>query len=744
MAEEEHNRITGPEWNDLDGDWRYTIQDPKSGKPYILSVLPVEKKKNIVTVWQGGPDGPADNREAMSDPIDISQSKNLERFHESIVDIFDDRDMKWFFEVLEWLRMKHHKAVKQKNQEMFKEQLRERAERRIKGTDYFITDEGLAMKLGDELVPLVNIFARIVEELVVDTGEDTERERYFTIEARVADPENPDDRDNLDKFEIPAGQFDSMAWIRQHLGARAIVEPRAPKGNQHVRTAIQKDSDPKKVRAYGHTGWRKLEDGRWAYLHAGGAIVGFVGDCDGDGCPGCQDCQPFSGRVVLHGRPARRALPEPAKSEKLKDAVRATFRFWDLVDDPVAIPLDASAKRAVLGKVDASTYIVGPTGEGKTALGLVLLNYFGVGLTEKDGISYDSTENSIEEECYYLQDQIHLVDDFYDPAKHTAKMARVFRAAANNQGRSRMGRGDMPPRALVISTGEHFLAAGESLSSRVLVLHVPEGQGVDFSPGALINAVQDDARDGLYALAMSGFLGWLAPRYDELITNFEKRRRQTMRSVWSKEPHPRTPNIYADLTIGLRLWLDYARDIEAIDELEYDRHLVRGEEAIRAAVGAQPDYHELQDPVERFAVLLNQALSSGRAYLASPARAGRCPEDAGRWGWRKTGKTYKPQGVEIGWLLKDGLYLYPEGSLEVAKQLAASTGTPLDLSVQTMNQRLYDRGLLQSTDREKSRGLLTIRKNVNKESGTFLHLGVPFLEKGDNPNDPDNPEEGGE
>src|SRR5829696_5868463 len=58
--------------------------------------------------------------------------------------------------------------------------------------------------------------------------------------------------------------------------------------------------------AHGHSGWVRIDSGLWVYLHADGAIVG-------------EDSPPFSGRVVLIGKLARRKFPQiPTDLEEVR------------------------------------------------------------------------------------------------------------------------------------------------------------------------------------------------------------------------------------------------------------------------------------------------------------------------------------------------------------------------------------------------------------------------------------------
>lgn len=162
-SESDDERIVGPEWDKDDACWYYTVAAPSGGEDWTLSVLPEERsKKVILTLWRGGLNGPADGREAMSDPINISESKLLYRYYESACQIFDDSEMAWVYEALEWLRKNHARLVKQQ-QEQRKREMQDRAERKIPGTPYYVEEGGgLGMEVNDTYVSIANFSCRML------------------------------------------------------------------------------------------------------------------------------------------------------------------------------------------------------------------------------------------------------------------------------------------------------------------------------------------------------------------------------------------------------------------------------------------------------------------------------------------------------------------------------------------------------------------------------------------------------
>ena len=137
------------------------------------------------------------------------------------------------------------------------------------------------------LTPLSNFTGRIVEDLVLTMAR---------VRSAGSSPWRPGWVGGGLASRFPRRVSTAFRGYPSSLGALAVVE--GPRVRHLVAKAFRLESlkSLKEVYAYGHTGWTEI-DGRWAYLHAGGAIVG----------PGAPS---FSGRVVLSGKLARRRFPE--------------------------------------------------------------------------------------------------------------------------------------------------------------------------------------------------------------------------------------------------------------------------------------------------------------------------------------------------------------------------------------------------------------------------------------------------
>src|SRR5262249_33477265 len=141
---------------------------------------------------------------------------------------------------------------------------------------------------------------------------------------------------------------------------------------------------------------------------------------------------------------------------------------------------------------------------------------------------------------------------------HT-KADRVLRAQGNNSGRQRMRsdgtlRPERPPRGLILSTGED-IPQGKSLKARIFIIEIEPGS-IDKDR---LTLCQRDAREGLYAQAMAAFLKWLAPQYEAVLNSLQVGREKYRSELSEGCQHLRTPEIVADLAMGLDQLLLFAQ-----------------------------------------------------------------------------------------------------------------------------------------------------------------------------------------
>ncbi|MCI0462086.1 MAG: DUF3854 domain-containing protein [Gemmataceae bacterium] len=571
-------------------------------------------------------------------------------------------------------------------------------------------------KDGPVAVALCNFSARIVEDVVHDDG--AEQARYLALEGKLVDGRP------LPRGEVPAADFPSMGWVVPAWGTRAVVY--AGQGTKdHLRAALQLLSgDVPRRTVYRHIGWRQIE-GIWSYLHAGGAI----------GATGLDERIPVSLPEPLAGF----RLPAPPEGAELRDAIRASLGLLNLGPDQATVPLLAAVYRAAMGDTDFALHLAGPTGCFKSEAAALAQQHFGAGMDARHlPASWSSTGNALEALAFTAKDALLVVDDFCptgsvsDVQRYHKEADRLFRGQGNRAGRQRMRadaslRPAKPPRGLTVSTGEDT-PRGQSLRARLLVEEISPG---DFGPlppdpNPRLSACQRDAAEGKYAASLAGFLRWLAPQYENVRSRLRAEIIELRNRASATGQHARTPGIVADLALGLRYCLDFARSINAISEAEREDLWQRGWEGLTEAAAAQATHITAAEPAGMFLRLLSAAVASGYAHIAD--REGNEPSEPHRWGWRAeefytgdgTDTRHKPQGVRVGWLVDGELYLEPEASFAAVQRFARDQGDSFAITANTLRRRLKEKGLLATTD--TARGKLTVRRTLQGARRDVLHL----------------------
>jgi hypothetical protein len=549
-------------------------------------------------------------------------------------------------------------------------------------------------------VQLTNYQATIITNIRLDDGVETRRE--FEIVSELMGRKY--------RFTIAASEFGSMEWPIERMGAPAITFPNQ---RDYARTAIQSLSITAEERCiYSHTGWRKV-DGRWLFLHGGGAICGTGAESDVN--------------VRLLGPMSRYELFPPAGPDTLASAVKASLRLVELGPASISFPLLAATCRAVFGEADFALHLAGETGAFKSEVAALHQQHFGAGMNRLNlPAAWSSTGNALEVLAFHAKDTLIVIDDFApqgssaDVSRYHAAADRVFRAAGNHAGRSRLDstaklREPKAPRALILSTGED-IPRGQSVRARLLILELPKGS----IKSSDLADCQRDALGGLYAQAMGGFVQWLAGRYDGARAAFDRKVSTRRASALGNLAHARTPEIVANLQAGFEVYVEFGVESGAVDAGEGARLSGRCWEALREAAAVQAKHQTATEPAGRFLALLRSALISGRAHLS--ARTGGEPDRSpGCCGWRRDSSGRRsPQGDCIGWVVDDHIYLEPTAAYQVAQMLGRDVGEVLTVSEQTLKKRLHEKGLLASTD--PKRETLSVRRSIGGTSKEVLHL----------------------
>ena len=566
-------------------------------------------------------------------------------------------------------------------------------------------------KEGPVAVPLTNFTAHILSDVVHDDG--VEQQHNFEIEAIL--------KDKRKQFVVSASRFSGMAWVVENLGARAIIYPGFAI-KDHCRAAIQMLSKDISTRVlFTHTGWRKVDDD-WVFLHGDGAI----------GPNGPVECI----ETKLYDSLKNYRIPSPPSGAQLHEAIRASLNILDLAPDSISIPLYCLVWRSMLGPCTFSAHLSGPTGAGKTEIAALIQQHFGSAMHAKNlPGSWSSTGNALEGLAFLAKDVVCTVDDFapqgspYDVQRYHREADRILRAQGNRSCRQRMRsdatlRPAKPPRGLILSTGED-IPKGQSLRARTFILEMAPGD-MDWKK---LTVCQRFASQGIFAEAMAGFIHWLAPQYEKVCEERQKLFPDFREMATQSQQHRRTPEIIADLALGMHYFLCYAQETGAITFDENREFWGRCWSALGQAARAQDSHMTACEPVQRFLELISAAIDSGQAHVAGSD--GCAPSQPGAWGWRErqvrtnTGydTEWESKGDRIGWVDGDNVYLIPDASFRVAERMVGNSGEGISVQPRTLHKRMDEKGLLLSKEKER----LQVKVTLEGKRRRVLHIHIDTL-----------------
>ena len=566
---------------------------------------------------------------------------------------------------------------------------------------------------GEEtLLQLTNFSARIAEDVVHDDG--AERTRKY----RVTSPQFSG------QVEVMAADFQTLNWVAELGGARAIV--RSGLGVRgRIPEAIQVLSQEclQERTVYTHLGWREIGK-EWYYLHAGGAI-GAQGPTNHI-------------EVETEGRLRDCSLPSV---RDVRLAIHASLRVLTVAPSRITYALLAAVYRAPLSECAAATtavYIAGETGSRKSAITGIAQSHFGPPFADGKTFvaNWSSTGNSIERMAFLAKDMICTVDDFVikGAQSEVQRLQRtadqIIRGQGNKAGRLRMRadstlRTEMYPRGVIVASGES-IPEGKSLGARMLVIDIgPQDVNND-----ILTTLQRDARAGLLAEAMAGYVQWLAPQMPVLKKTLGMRQDEFRARVTAT--HARTSENAAQFYLGFEVFMAFAVAAGAVDENEKNEHLARAWQVFVEQALVQDRHIKNEDPIEHFFSLLKTILTSGnRGHLQ--ARTGQRPSPATSFGWQQQIRErhsdagerieyteWRAGGDLIGWVDGDDLYLESHAAYAAVKKLATDNNLPMPVPVQQLGKRLKERGLLLSTRADnENKGQVTVSGRVYT---TVFHL----------------------
>jgi hypothetical protein len=173
----------------------------------------------------------------------------------------------------------------------------------------------------------------------------------------------------------------------------------------------------------------------------------------------------------------------------------------------------------------------------------------------------------------------------------------------------------------------------------MLILDVRRG-AVDV--GELTRA-QADAAKGVFVSGMSGFVRYIAGRYEDSLRTLPERVAYYRERAAKEGRHRRVSATIAKEAEAWDLWLDFTQEAGVLDATEAETLRQRVWKALRETAAAQEKFQEQSDPVTKFIAVLRAAIVSGKAHLAD--KEGNAQDNPVAWGWHHYGpEDWRPQG----------------------------------------------------------------------------------------------------
>lgn len=559
---------------------------------------------------------------------------------------------------------------------------------------------------GAMTVKLANFSAWITAYVEVDDGAERSLEAEIAGEVLVEDGRPPV---ALPTVRVKAKDFGALGWVPELWGLGAIVEV-GDSNRENLRLAIQTGAcrpgsgRPARLSIFGHAGWATV-DGRPVYLTASGAIGADGLDADV--------------RVELADGLERLALPAPPVGDQLVAAVRASLALSVLGVDPSVMatlvgatwlaPLREPMRRASVPPA-VVVWVHGPSGSYKTSVSTLAQMHFGPFDRFNLPTSFQSTQNHRGRLAFLMKDGLMLVDDLHEANDQQEKRTNdrassaLLRQGGNLVGRGRMtaeigNRPAEPPRSLMVVTAE-VLPVGDSNLRRAFLVYMPQA-----SERVLAAVRAAHLKADQYALAMAGYLSWLARRFDQLPAELGERVLAVRDGLGPVGGNQRAPDQIAALQVGCETFLAFALELGAIDQAEVERRSAASLLALVRAAAAGREDRSSETPVSRMLAALDSGFAARRIWLEDVGGGGP-PTDADRWGWERfpgpagNGSPFNSQHAAgaymVGWR-EPGYLLFETGLLRrwLADYARAAGGAP-PLDDASLRLRLQEAGLIQT------------------------------------------------
>lgn len=453
---------------------------------------------------------------------------------------------------------------------------------------------------------------------------------------------------------LPGKPPDSDPALRQHWGP-AIAH-------------LTQEQTMRQVKAIPCTGW--TPDGKAYVLPGGGVGQGYICHLD-DGM-----ASELGGFGIKQQQPADNRQALAALLYLVKIYRRSVI--YTLLAHAFLPPL----LRWTGDEIRYLYHIHAETGSMKTELAKFIMALYGPAGSAAITYKWSNTPYGAESRAYALKDALMLIDDLKPGTiseTDKQKWVSFVQAAVDALGRKRATQSgkaaaSLPPRALIISTGEAIPEAGEaSYTARMLLAELnkqPEGRNLLFD--------RLKRRSRTLAGLMYDYIAWLLEGDGQ--GALEEYRQLQQQGIATH--HARLAANFAANRLGAVMLVKFCRARGYMSHRAQAIFLSRHETALMSVVSATDSKAHSERYSLRFVIALHDALATRFCYLGDEVE----------------------RDKRVGWQDDDYIYLL-SGAKEIVDQWLRQSGqTPINISKKELRKQLYDDGLSYSTGARVTRG----------------------------------------
>ncbi len=183
---------------------------------------------------------------------------------------------------------------------------------------------------------------------------------------------------------------------------------------------------------------------------------------------------------------------------------------------------------------------------------------------------------------------------------------------------------------------------------------------------------------------MAAYLQWLGKNWEPIKSGFQDRI-ATLRDEMRGDYHLRTPEMFANLLLGIKLGLSFATESGAITKAEAKALFANAKEEIKSLADSQSEHVKDELPTQRFVNVIESLIAQGEYYLTDTTGTA-----------ETVGKTW------LGWFDNDYVNIQSETAYNAVAEFLRREGAAPLLKQKGLYSMLDRHGFILPTEKNKT------------------------------------------